>query len=163
MEPPGAPTHATGRDRPGVALVAVLALLALAAALLAGSFASAVSLARAARSASASVHATTLARRTAAEALAAWQDASDSLAVGAFQDREPAVSQSFGRTVVRTRVQRISPRLYTVTVDVRVGAGLVPLAHRRSRLDLERSATSDSTGPLNPPHPIARWSYGGLR
>jgi hypothetical protein len=158
----GSATRRTGRRRPGVALVSALALLALAAALLAGSVASAISFARAARSVHASAHAETLARRAAAEALAAWQDASDSLAVYVFRDRDSTMSQAFGRTVMRTRVQRISARLYAVTVDVRVGEGAVPLAHRRSRLVVERSTTSDSAGARGAPRPITRWSFGGI-
>jgi hypothetical protein len=158
----GSATRRTGRARPGVALVSALALLALAAGLLAGSFASAVSFARAARSAHASVHAEALARRAAAEALTAWQDTSDSLAVHAFHDRDSTMSRAFGRTVVRTRVQRISARLYAVTVDVRVGEGAVPLAHRRSRLVVEWSTTSDSTGARGAPRRIARWSFAGI-
>jgi type II secretory pathway pseudopilin PulG len=158
----GSATRRTGRRRPGVALVAALALLALAAALLAGSFASAVSFDRATRSAHASVHAEALARRAAAEALTTWQDASDSLAVHAFHDGDSTTSQAFGRTAIRTRVQRISARLYAITTDVRVGEGAVSLAHRRYRLVVERSTTSDSAGARGAPRPIARWAFAGI-
>jgi hypothetical protein len=139
-----------------------LALLTFAAALLAGSFASSTSLVHAERSARAAVYAETLARRAAAEVLAAWVDDGDSIAVRAYSDREPWVRSSFGRTVARTRIQRISASLYTITVDVRVGAGAVPVAHRRARLVVERSPPPDSAGPPGAPRPITRWSFAGI-
>jgi type II secretory pathway pseudopilin PulG len=161
MRPPDSAARAPGRDRPGVALVTALALLAFAAALLAGSFASATALAQAQRSARASVEAEALARRAVAEMLASWPATNDNLPVRAYQDREAQVSPSFGRTVVRTRIQRISEAVYVVTADVRVGDGSSPIAHRRSRLILERTAKLDSGGVAGPPYPIARWSFSG--
>jgi hypothetical protein len=158
------PSHAAlgrGRTRPGIALVAALALLTFAAALLAGSFASANALARAQRSARASIEAEALARRAAAEVLVAWSASNDDLPIRGSRDREAEVSPSFGRTVVRTRLQRISASLYAVTADVRVGEGPSPIAHRRSRLILERPPVTDSARTSGPPHPIARWSYSG--
>jgi type II secretory pathway component PulK len=154
--------HNTSQRRPGVALVVALALLALAAALLASSFASAVSLARAARSTRATVYAETIARRAAAEAFAAWQIAGDSLAIHAYEDREPTVSQSFGHAVVRTRLQRISARLYAVIADVRIGDSAALLAHRRCRLVVERSAKPDGAGTPGTPRPIAYWSFADI-
>jgi hypothetical protein len=149
------------RNRTGFALVTALALLAFAAALLAGSFASATALARAQRSARASMAAEALARRAAAEVLATWATNNANLPVRGFQDREAEVSESFGRAEVRTRIQRISAVLYAVTADVRVGEGPSPIAHRRSRLILERTPATDSTRMSGPLHPIARWSYSG--
>ncbi len=150
-----------GRNRRGVALVTALALLAFAAALLAGSFASATALAHAQRSARASMAADALARRAAADVLASWSANGGDLPVRGYQEREAEVSESFGRATTRTRIQRLSASLYAVTADVRVGDGLSPIAHRRSRLILERSPSSDSTGVAGPLHPIARWSYSG--
>jgi type II secretory pathway pseudopilin PulG len=150
-----------GRDRPGVALVTALAILAFAAALLAGSFASATALAQAQRSARASVEAEALARRAAAEGFASWSATSESLPVHAYQDRETETSLSFGRTVVRTRIQRISMSLYVITSDVLVGDGASPIAHRRARLLLERPMKVDSGDVSGPLHPIARWSFSG--
>jgi hypothetical protein len=148
--------------RRGVALVTALALLTFAAALLAGAFASSTSLVVAERSARASVYAETAARRIAAEVLAGWVDDEDTLAVHAYQDREPRVSSPFGPMLARTRIQRISAALYTITVDVRVGAGAIPIAHRRARLVLERRPPADSTGPGGALHPIGQWSFAGI-
>lgn len=161
MRAPG-PGPAAPRRRRGVALVTALALLTFAAALLAGSFASSASLVHAERSARAAAYAETMARRAAAEGLTAWVDDGDSLAVHASSDREPSVSSSFGRTVARVRIHRISASLYTITVDVRVGAGAIPIAHRRARLVVERSPPSDSAGAPGPLRPIARWSFAGI-
>jgi hypothetical protein len=133
----------------------------LAAALLAGSFASATALAQAQRSARASVDAEALARRAVVEVFASWSSATDSLLLRAVRDGEAEVSPSFGRTVVRTRIQRISASLYVITADVRVGDGHSPIAHRRARLVLERPAKADSERVSGPLHPIARWSFSG--
>jgi hypothetical protein len=162
MHLPGTRPAGRRRRRRGVALVAALALLTFAAALLAGSFASSTSLVHAERSARAAVYAEILARRVAAEVLATWVDGGDSIAVHGHDDREPMVRSSFGRTVARTRIQRISASLYAITVDVRVGTGAVPVAHRRVRLVVERSPPSDSAGPPGAPRPIARWSFAGI-
>jgi hypothetical protein len=162
MRLPGLEPAARRRRRRGVALVSALALLTLAAALLAGSFASSTSLVRAERSARAAVYAETLARHAAAEVFAAWVDDGDPIAVHAYSDREGQVSASFGRTVVRARIHRISASLYTITVDVRVGAGAVPIAHRRARLVVERSPPSDSVGAPGALRPIAQWSFAGI-
>jgi type II secretory pathway pseudopilin PulG len=156
---PAASRHRLGRR--GVALVTALALLAFAAALLAGSFASATALAQAQRSARASAEAEALGRRAVAEVLAAWPANNDFLPVRGYQEREAEVSPSFGRTVVRTRIHRISASLYSITADVRMGSGPSPIAHRRSRLILERRARADSGAVSGPPHPIARWSFSG--
>jgi type II secretory pathway pseudopilin PulG len=142
-----------------VALVTALALLALAAALLAGSFASATALAQAQRTARATMEAEALARRAAAEVLSSWPVGTDALPVHAYQDHEAEVSPSLGRTVVRTRIRRITTSLYAITADVRVGDGSSPIAHRRSRLIVERPMETDSARAFGPPHPIARWSY----
>jgi hypothetical protein len=149
------------RHRRGVALVTALALLAFAAALLAGTFASATALAHAQRSARASIVADGLTRRAAAEVLASWSANQGDLPVSGYQEREAESGESFGRVITRTRIQRISASLYAVTAAVRVGDGSTPIAHRRSRLILERSPSSDSTGVVGPLHPIARWSYSG--
>ena len=155
-------TRGAGRNRPGVALVTALALLAFAAALLAGSFASSAALAHAQQSARASLEAEALARRAAAEVLASWSATYDSLPVRGYREPEAEMSPSFGRTVVRTRIQRISASLYAVTADARVGNGSSPIAHRRARLILERPPVTDSAAVSGPPHPIARWSYSGI-
>ena len=149
------------RERRGVALITALALLAFAAALLAGSFASAAALTQAQRSARASAEAEALSRRAVAEVLAAWPANNDFLPVRGYQEREAEVSPSSGRTVIRTRIHRISASLYAVTADVRLGNGPTPIAHRRSRLILERPARADSGEVSGPPHPIARWSFSG--
>jgi hypothetical protein len=135
-----------------------LALLAFAAALLAGTFASAMALAQAQRSARASAEAEALARRATAQVLASWPASNDVLPVHAYQDQEDE-RPSFGRTAVRTRIQRISASVYVVTADIRVGDGPFPIAHRRARLVLERPASADSGGLSGPPQPIARWGF----
>ena len=149
------------QSRPGFALVTALALLSLAAGLLAGSFAAATALARAQRSARASLAAEALARRAAAEVLASWATSAGDLPVRGYQDREIEMSETVARAQVRTRIQRLSALLYAVTADVRVGEGASSIAHRRSRLILERTPATDSTRVSGPLHPIARWSYSG--
>jgi hypothetical protein len=153
------------RSRSGVALVSALALLTLAAALLAGSFASATALAQAERSERASVQAEALARRAAAEVLTVWEAGSDGLSVGAHQDTRTESSEPFGRTVVSTRMHRVSASLYAITADVRVGGGGwsgAPIAHRRCRLVAERVVNGGGAGVVGPLLPIARWSFAGI-
>jgi hypothetical protein len=142
-------------------MVTALALLAFAAALLAGSFASARALARAQQSAVASIQAEALARRATAEVLASWPADNGSLPVHGFQERSVEMNPPFAGALVRTRIQRISASLYAITADVRFGDGSSSIAHRRSRLILERPAQSDSGGVSGTAHPIARWTFSG--
>jgi hypothetical protein len=151
-----------GNERKGVALVAALALLALAAALLTGAFTSATAMARTARSARATVRAEATARRAAAELVSTWDGEADALAIGAHLERGLFMDEEEFRMTVRARVQRLAARLFVIIVDVRVGEGVTPLAHRRLRLVVERHATTDTLDSPRPPRPIARWSFSDL-
>jgi hypothetical protein len=151
-----------GRERKGVALVAALALLALAAALLTGAFTSATAMARTARSARATIRAEATARRAAAELVSSWDGEVDALPIGAHLERGLSMDEEDFRMTVRARVQRLAARLFVVIVDVRVGEGAIPLAHRRLRLVVERRVTTDTLDSPQPPRPIARWSFSDL-
>jgi hypothetical protein len=153
---------ARGRERQGVVLVAALGLLALAGALLAGAFTSATAMARASRSARVTMRADAAARRAAAELVDAWDAQADALPIGAHLERGLSIHEEGMRMTGRARIQRLASRLFVVIVDVRVGVGAAPLAHRRQRLVVERRLTSDTLGPARPPRPIARWSVSDL-
>ena len=151
------------RSRAGVALVTILALLALSAALLAGGFASATASARAARSSRAALVASAATRRALGAALQGWSGADDSLPVGATRERDGAEPSELPRDAAdtRVRVQRLSATLFVIAADVVVPARGAPLARRRMRLLVRRSAAPDST-VVPPPRAIARWSFGEL-
>jgi hypothetical protein len=154
--------RSNGDERKGVALVAALALLALAAALLTGAFTSATAMARTARSARAAVRAEAAARRAAAELVTLWDGEADALPIGAHLERGLSMDEEEFRMTARARVQRLAARLFVVIVDVRVGEGVTPLAHRRLRLVVERRVSSDTLDSVHPPRPIARWSFSDL-
>jgi type II secretory pathway component PulK len=150
------------RERRGVALVVALLLLALAAAFLAGAFTSATAMASTARSARATIRAEAAARRAAAELVSAWDSEANTLPVGAHLERALSIDAEEFRMTARARIQRLATRLFVVIVDVRVGEGAPPLAHRRLRLVVERPVSSDTLDSAQPPRPIARWSFGDL-
>jgi hypothetical protein len=151
------------RRRRGVALVTMLALLALSAALLAGGFASATASARAARSSRAALVASAATRRALGGVLQQWSGAENALAVGAMIERDASEPSEVPRDAAETRVriQRLSATLYVIAADVAVPARVTPLARRRMRLIVRRSAGVDST-VVRPPIAIARWSLGEL-
>ena len=157
-----APVGVHGHRRSGVALVSALALLTLATALLAAACASARSLEHGSRSLRATAQADALARRAFAELVVGWDAAADAIAVGGSIDRALVSDDAGVPTTVRARVTRIGGGLYAVVVDARVGAGSSPLAHRRYRLLLQRSAADDSAHTEATPQPIARWSLEDL-
>lgn len=143
-----------------MALVAALALLALAAGLLAGAFASAGALARASASARSALRAESEARRAMGEVVAGWDATLDSLRVGASVERvlPSAPVDAAPRLARRCRVQRLSPKLFVVAVEVRVGEGSASFARRRYQLLLQRDSLTDSASALRAPRPISRWS-----
>ena len=154
--------HRSGPRR-GVVLVVVLALLALGGALIAGAYSAARSSARATRSVRAGIVAQAAARRAIARAISGWSGVDDALAVGAFTIRAPIESTTFALDSVdaRVRVQRLASSLFVVAVDASVPSVRAPLARRRVRVLLERSAPIDTTMP-RAPRPIARWASADL-
>jgi hypothetical protein len=155
--------EALPRERRGIALVTTLALLALSAALLAGAFASATAAVRATRAARASTVARETARRAIGRAVASWRAADDSLPIGSFVLRTSPESSAvpLDSADTRVRVQRLSPALYVVSVDVIVPASGPTLARRRMRALLQRPPSPDST-TLLAPRPLARWPVAEL-
>jgi hypothetical protein len=151
------------RRRRGIALVTILALLALSSALLAGSFASATASARAARSSRAALVASAATRRALGRVLQGWSSAEDALPVGASIERDASEPSEVPRDAAETRVriQRLSATLFVVASDVFVPSRVTPLARRRMRLIVRRSAAADST-LVRPPGAIVRWSLGEL-
>jgi hypothetical protein len=144
-------------------LVAVLALLTLGGALIAGAYAAARSSARATRSVRAGIVAQAAARRAIARAIAGWSTADDALPVGAFTIRTSSDSAAVAldSADTRVRVQRLAPSLFAVAVDASVPSARAPIARRRMRVLLERSAPIDSTIAA-PPRPIIRWATADL-
>jgi hypothetical protein len=151
------------RPRCGIALVTVLGMLALAAALVAGAFATATAASRASRTARAEVMAREGARRALGRAVAGWRGMDDSLPIGAFTLRTSPESTAalLDSANVRTRVQRLSPTLFVIAVDVAVPAMGPTLARRRMRVLLERPPSPDSTTQLAP-RPLVRWPVAEL-
>ena len=147
-----------------MALVTTLAMLALAGALLAGAFAQATASTRAARSARASIVASALARRALGSALAQWSAAEDSLVIGAAMQRALPESAAvpLDAADTRLRVQRLSSSWYVVAAEVSVPSASAPLARRRVRLLVARSAPIDSTLPKQVPRPLSQWAFGDL-
>jgi hypothetical protein len=159
VERRGAPT----RERRGIALVTILALLALSAALLAGAFASATAALRATRTSRASIVARETARRALGHAVSSWRAADDSLPIGAVVLRTSPESTTarLDSADIRLRVQRLSPALFVIAVDVIVPASGPTLARRRMRVLLQRPPSPDST-TLLAPRPLARWPVAEL-
>ena len=142
-----------------------LALLALGAALLAGSADAARSAARSVRSHEAALLADGESRAAVAEFMAGWNEAADSLPVGAglgatFGPRRRGSNGAF--VVTRLRLHRLSQAKFVVGVDCQVGPDGAVMARRRLHLLLERPARADSAAPILPPAPIARWSMADL-
>jgi hypothetical protein len=155
--------EAPPRERHGIALVTILALLALSAALLAGAFASATAAVRATRATRASTVARETARRVLGRAVATWRAADDSLPIGGIVLRTSPESSAvqLDSADARVRVQRWSPALYVISVDVIVPASGPILARRRMRALLQRPPSPDST-TLLVPRPLARWPVAEL-
>ena len=149
--------------RRGVVLAAVLALLSLGGALIAGAYSAARASARATRVGRAEVVAQAAARRAIARTVTGWGAADDSLAVGAFAMRAWTESATvrLDAAETRVRVQRLAPSLFVVAVDASVPSAGVPIARRRMRLLLERSAPIDTT-IARAPRPIPRWASADL-
>jgi hypothetical protein len=131
----------------------------LAAALLAGSAATSLGLRRATSGVTAVARADWEGRRALGELLVAWDAAADSLPVGASLERPlPAPDAGGAALVRRARVRRLTSRVYSASVAVRLGSASSALAYRRVRVLLERRFGGDSTDAAAPPSPIARWS-----
>ncbi len=152
---------APGSGRPGAALVAALALLTLASALLAGAFVSASAAARAVHSARASAMVDGAAQRALAERVSEWDAGEYGLAVGASLDRPFARLEGSPPVRGRTRVHRLTPDRFIVSVDVVAGDSARPGARRRVRLIMQ-APPADSAGGRRVPAPIARWSRADL-
>ena len=97
--------------------------------------------------------------------MAGWNEAADSLPVGAglVATFGPRRRGSNGAIVVtRLRLHRLSPAKFVVGVDCQVGPDGAVTARRRLHLLLERPARADSAAPILPPAPIGRWSMADV-
>jgi len=153
------------RRRTGGALLLALGLLAMVAALLVGTSSAARSAARAESSREAQVLAVAEVRVALAEFLNGWSAAYDALAIGAgVVDTVGARQRGFGGATVTTRVRlvRLSGTRYVVAAETQVGPDDAIQARRRAYLLLERGVQIDSTAPILPPTPIARWGLADL-
>jgi len=147
-----------------MALLGALVLLALSAALATAIFSAAHAARLAAGSARARVRVDAGIRRAFAEVLQHWGSALDSIPVGAASgvslESEPAAD---GLPLIRfARVDRVTDRLYAITVDVRAASLDHPLAHRRARLWLERATADSVAGAPIPPVVVTPWGFTDL-
>lgn len=159
---PDRPSH---RSRRGGALLIALALLALGGALLAGSSASARSAARAESSREAALLADAESRAAIAEFMSAWSGVEDALTVGAgMVSTTGPRHRGFGAALVDTqlRLQRLTQSRFVLAAECHVGPSNAVLAQRRMYLLLDRALQIDSTAPILPPAPVARWSLADI-
>ena len=148
-----------------MALLAALVLLALSAALATGTFSAARAMRRAAITTGARVRVEIGVRRAFAELLTGWSAAQDSIPVGSgvnvALEAEPA--EAGPPLVRRARVDRVSERLYSITVELYAFSRERPVARRRARLWLERPAAVNGVpGALTPPAIVTPWAFGDL-
>ena len=149
--------------RRGVALVAALGLLLLAAGLLAGSAVASVELRRATRSLTATARADAELHRGLGEVLRGWDGGLDSMPAGGMVERSVPPPEPAGPTVVvRAQVRRLNAGLYAASVTVRIGGDGAPLALRRARLLLERTADTSVGGAGAHVTTLGRWSLVDL-
>ena len=147
-----------------MALLMALVLLTLSAALLAGAFAASRAAARSARSTRLIARVDTGARRALGEVIQSWTTQLDELPVGASAELTlPDDSGEAGPALVRNaRVQRLTERLYVVSVDVCAFERARPAAQRSASIVLERPVRADSVAPMPRPLPLRRWSIADL-
>ncbi|MEO5814309.1 MAG: hypothetical protein ABIT20_03405 [Gemmatimonadaceae bacterium] len=151
--------------RRGGALLVALALLALGAALLVGTSSSARAAARAESSREAQVLAAAEVRVALAEFMTGWSGVHDALSVGAaVVDTVGPRQRGFSGAIVQTRVRlvRLTALRFVLAADCQVGPDDAVMARRRAYLLVERALQIDSTAPILPPVPIARWSIADL-
>jgi hypothetical protein len=142
-----------------VALVAALALLVLGAALLTGSALASVGVQRSSRTRVAGARARAEALRGLALVLQGWETSLDSLPVGARADRSVPMEAVVGLPVAsRARVRRLSPSLYAVTVEVRVGDSAAVIATRRARVFMARAEVAGDSASVPSVTALGRWS-----
>ena len=157
--------HSRMRQRRGSAVLVALALLALGAALLAGSAFAGRSAQRSLQSYEAALLASAESRATVAEFMQHWNPAMDSVPVGAGLSVTlgPRPRGSGGATVVaRIRLHRLTLTRFVLALDCQVGPDSAVEARRRLQILLERPVRPDSTSPVLPPVPTARWSMADL-
>jgi hypothetical protein len=155
-------------ERRGAALLVALVLLALSAALATATFSAARAMRRAALVTRVRARVEAGVPRAFAEALAGWNGALDSLAVGGVVEVALADDPAAGDPpLVRTaRLKRTTDRLYALTVDVQAFGREHPLARRRARLWLERPAGAQPAAMPNgaslPPPFVTPWAFSDL-
>jgi len=147
-----------------MALLAALILLALSAALATAIFSAAQASRRASRTTRARVRVEVGVRRAFAEVLQGWTAALDTLPLGMAArvalDSEPAMD---GPPLLRTaQVERVTADFYAITVDLRAFSIDHPMAHRRARLWVERTARDSAGGPPIAPLVVTPWGFADL-
>jgi hypothetical protein len=151
--------------RPGSAVVLALALVILGGVLLAGTSAASRAAVRSVETHEAAAVADTHWRLDAAQFLAAWSSAADSLPIGGEIRRLVGPTQvGLGGMTTTTafRLVRLNAGRFLLSINTQVGPSNAVRARRRAAMILEARPVTDSTALLHAPVLPTTWAQYSL-